>query len=342
MDNPARLKLAVQKSGRLTDQSIDLLGRCGLKFSRGKDQLVGFGENMPLDLLFVRDDDIPDLVEEDVCDLGLVGLNVVEEKRLELAARGHTARFEILRTLDFGRCRLALAVPEEATWWTGPPSRLFGHRQGEPTTAEIERTQDLETCRVAARSQFQALFFDHVEAHEPQIADIFFDEVGNIVIAHEQQVERHVLAKADELIFAARELQATTSEQIDRLIGQPSGLLHGEFESCWVVHDGTSALRRRGQACVANALYRDAITTITAADIARDACNRGDADPGNFVDFPIGQAALQPLDHGPAVGHRLQLRWRAQIAKERAAFLDIAQGEDRLIKAALGARLLAR
>jgi ATP phosphoribosyltransferase len=72
-----RLKLAIQKSGRLTEHSTDLLGRCGLKFSRGKDQLVGFGENMPLDLLFVRDDDIPDLVEEDVCDLGLVGHNVV-------------------------------------------------------------------------------------------------------------------------------------------------------------------------------------------------------------------------------------------------------------------------
>ena len=49
---------------------------------------MGFGENMPLDVLFVRDDDIPDLVQEDVCDLGLVGLNVLEEKRLELSARG--------------------------------------------------------------------------------------------------------------------------------------------------------------------------------------------------------------------------------------------------------------
>ena len=65
-----RLKLAVQKSGRLTDPSVDLLQRCGLKLSRGKDQLMGFGENMPLDVLFVRDDDIPDLVQEDVCDLG--------------------------------------------------------------------------------------------------------------------------------------------------------------------------------------------------------------------------------------------------------------------------------
>src|SRR4030081_3802714 len=86
-----RLKLAVQKSGRLTDPSLDLLGRCGLKLSRGKDQLIGFGENMPLDVLFVRDDEIPDLVQEDVCDLGLVGLNVVEEKRLDFAPRGGSA-----------------------------------------------------------------------------------------------------------------------------------------------------------------------------------------------------------------------------------------------------------
>jgi ATP phosphoribosyltransferase len=111
MDEP-RLKLAIQKSGRLTEPSLELLTRCGLKVSRGKDQLMAYGENMPLDVLFVRDDDIPDLVQEDVCDLGLVGRNVLEEKRLELAARGHPARFEQVRTLDFGRCRLALAVPE--------------------------------------------------------------------------------------------------------------------------------------------------------------------------------------------------------------------------------------
>src|SRR5437763_14217923 len=112
----ARLKLAVQKAGRLTEPSLDILTRCGLKLSRGKDQLMGFGENMPLDVLFVRDDDIPDLVQEDVCDLGLVGLNVLEEKRLELRERGHAACFQMVRTLDFGRCRLSLAVPEGFTY----------------------------------------------------------------------------------------------------------------------------------------------------------------------------------------------------------------------------------
>jgi ATP phosphoribosyltransferase len=113
MDGGPRLKIAVQKSGRLTENSLDLLVRCGLKYSRGKDQLMCYGENMPLDVLLVRDDDIPDLVAEDICDLGIVGYNVIEERRLALASRGDTARFEQIQSLDFGRCRLALAVPQE-------------------------------------------------------------------------------------------------------------------------------------------------------------------------------------------------------------------------------------
>ena len=125
-DKDQRLKLAVQKSGRLTDNSLDLLKSCGLKLSRGRDQLMGFGENMPLDVLFVRDDDIPDLVQEDVCDLGLVGRNVLEEKRLEWISKGHKPTFTELRTLDYGRCRLALAVPEGFSY-QGPRS-LQGKR----------------------------------------------------------------------------------------------------------------------------------------------------------------------------------------------------------------------
>ena len=121
MDRQQRLRIAVQKSGRLTDESLELLQRCGLKFSRGKDQLMCYGENMPLDVLFVRDDDIPDLVQEDVCDLGLVGLNVLEEKRLAMAARGTPPRIEVLQKLDYGRCRLALAVPDDFPY-VGLPS----------------------------------------------------------------------------------------------------------------------------------------------------------------------------------------------------------------------------
>src|SRR5688572_12912419 len=112
MDKSSRLKVALQKSGRLTDNSLDLLVRCGLKYSRGKDQLMCYGENMPLDVLFVRDDDIPDLVQQDVCDLGIVGLNVIEEKRLAFKTRGIEPLFEQLMVLDFGKCRLSIAVPD--------------------------------------------------------------------------------------------------------------------------------------------------------------------------------------------------------------------------------------
>ena len=110
MEQP-RIKIAVQKSGRLTDHSLDLLTRCGLSYSRGRDQLICYGENMPVDVLLVRDDDIPGLVQEDVCDLGIVGMNVLEEARLELQSRGVSKLFNRVRQLDFGHCRLSFGVP---------------------------------------------------------------------------------------------------------------------------------------------------------------------------------------------------------------------------------------
>ena len=111
--DPQRIKIAVQKSGRLTDHSLNLLARCGLKFTKSKDQLFCYGENMPIDLLLVRDDDIPELVSDDVCDLGIVGLNVVEEKRLNRVHNGGDARFKQVFELEFGHCRLAIAAPED-------------------------------------------------------------------------------------------------------------------------------------------------------------------------------------------------------------------------------------
>lgn len=111
-----RIKIAVQKKGRLTDHSLDLLERCGLKFTQSKDQLFCYGENMPIDVLLVRDDDIPGLVSDDICDLGIVGLNVVEEKRLTLEEDGREALFDRVFDLEFGHCRLALAAPEDTPY----------------------------------------------------------------------------------------------------------------------------------------------------------------------------------------------------------------------------------
>jgi ATP phosphoribosyltransferase len=116
-----RIKIAVQKTGRLTDHSIDLLERCGLKVTKSKNQLICYGENMPIDLLLVRDDDIPGLVSDDVCDLGIVGLNVVEEKRLQLEREGSNGQFKQIFELDFGHCRLSIAAPDDSDF-VGPES----------------------------------------------------------------------------------------------------------------------------------------------------------------------------------------------------------------------------
>ena len=75
-----RLRIAVQKSGRLAEASQDLLARCGLKFRQSRDKLFCFGESLAIDLLLVRDDDIPGLIAQGVCDLGIVGRNVLNEQ----------------------------------------------------------------------------------------------------------------------------------------------------------------------------------------------------------------------------------------------------------------------
>jgi len=113
IDKQTRIKIAIQKSGRLTEHSLDLLERCGLKYTRGRDQLIAYGENMPVDLLFVRDDDIPALVRDDICDLGIAGFNIVEEKRLEFLAEGIPEPYQQVCRLDYGHCRLAFGYPED-------------------------------------------------------------------------------------------------------------------------------------------------------------------------------------------------------------------------------------
>jgi ATP phosphoribosyltransferase len=113
-----RLRIAVQKSGRLSDSSQDLLARCGLKFRQSRDKLFCFGESMAIDLLLVRDDDIPGLIAQGVCDLGIVGRNVSSEQRLAANASGNPLDAQELRTLGFGKCRLSIAVPQDMPYAT--------------------------------------------------------------------------------------------------------------------------------------------------------------------------------------------------------------------------------
>jgi ATP phosphoribosyltransferase len=97
------LKIAIQKSGRLHDQSLQLLRECGIELSNGNRQLKVKAFNFPAEAYFLRDDDIPQYVFDNVADVGIVGENVLFEKNRNI---------EILNPLGFGRCRLSIAVPK--------------------------------------------------------------------------------------------------------------------------------------------------------------------------------------------------------------------------------------
>ncbi len=101
------LRIAIQKSGRLQEESIALLKETGLSFSNGKDQLKAQAGNFPVEVLFLRDDDIPQYVEDHVADVGIVGENVFIEKQ---------KKNTLIRKLGFAKCRLSIAVPRSENY----------------------------------------------------------------------------------------------------------------------------------------------------------------------------------------------------------------------------------
>ncbi|MBA4801990.1 MAG: ATP phosphoribosyltransferase [Euryhalocaulis sp.] len=113
-----RLRIAIQKKGRLADASLKLLKDAGYRAVQGKNELLYRVENAPIDLMRVRDDDIPGFLEDGVCELGVIGENVLAEA---FAGNGEHERPEIIQKLGFGKCRLMIAMPEAARY-DGPAS----------------------------------------------------------------------------------------------------------------------------------------------------------------------------------------------------------------------------
>ena len=101
------IKIAIQKSGRLNDQSVALLKNCGLNFENYKSSLISKVSNFPLEILFLRDDDIPEYVQDGIADLGIVGENVIAEAGVQV---------HHLQKLGFGKCELKIAVKQDATF----------------------------------------------------------------------------------------------------------------------------------------------------------------------------------------------------------------------------------
>lgn len=107
----SKLKIAIQKSGRLSEKSLNLLEECGIKVSNGDRKLKAEAENFPVEILFLRDDDIPQYVEQGVADIGILGQNEVWEKDKKVTE---------VEKLGFASCKLALAIPKDENY-TGIP-----------------------------------------------------------------------------------------------------------------------------------------------------------------------------------------------------------------------------
>src|SRR5665647_2930058 len=125
------LKIAIQKSGRLYDHSLQLLKECGIELNNGNRQLKAFALDFPLEAYFLRDDDIPQYVFDNVADIGIVGENVLLEKNKDI---------EIVSKLGFGRCRLSIAVPKNLNY--AEPKDLQGLKIATSYTTLLQKYLD--------------------------------------------------------------------------------------------------------------------------------------------------------------------------------------------------------
>jgi ATP phosphoribosyltransferase len=239
VETEPRIKIAVQKSGRLTEHSMELLTRCGLSYSRGRDQLICYGENMPIDVLLVRDDDIPGLVQDDVCDLGIVGLNIIEECRLALQARGITKLFTEVTPLDFGHCRLSFATPQGFAY-RGPQSLKD---MCIATTYPRIVSAYLERAGIGAR----VVEFAGAVEIAPSLgkADLICDLVssGATLKANDLKEAETILQSRAVLIRTPVEVPAGKGQWMRRLLQRVQGVLQVKESKYIMLHAPRSALK---------------------------------------------------------------------------------------------------
>ena len=233
-----RLRLALQKSGRLSADSLDLLARCGIKVKTPKERLLLHADNFPLDVLFVRDDDIPRLVMDCVCDLGLVGTNVLEESALERRTNGAGAGYVTERSLDFGGCRLAIALPDERAY--ASPRDLEGLRIA---TSYPQLTRRFLAAQ-GVTAEVVTLSGSVEIAPRLGLADAICDLVanGSTLEANSLRAVETVFRSTAVLIRGERDLTAAKSHALEILLRRIAGVQLAAEAKYIMLHAPKSAL----------------------------------------------------------------------------------------------------
>jgi ATP phosphoribosyltransferase len=232
-----RLRVAIQKSGRLSERSLEVLKNCGLRFARSKDKLFWYGQDFPVDLLLVRDDDIPRLLLEGVCELGIVGENIAREVMLE---RGSDGDLRLLRQLGFGHCRLSVAVPEDS----GITS-LAGLNDLRIATSYPALTRNLLEAQ-GVRTRISELSGSVEIAPSMGTADAIADLVstGTTLRANHLR-ELEVLFESEAALYArTTNLSERAARLIDQLLARLNGVMQASTSKYVMLHAPRDALER--------------------------------------------------------------------------------------------------
>ncbi len=198
------LKIAIQKSGRLSEKSQELIANCDIKITQGKRKLVGYSDDYPIEVLFLRDDDIPQYVADGVADIGIVGENEVLEKDKNV---------ELVKRLGFSKCRLSLAIPQDieytgTKWFEGKriatsyPHILQGFLDEQGVNANIEEISG--SVEIAPGIGLAEGIFDIVSS-------------GGTLISN-QLKEVEVVIKSEAVIISNRSLSKGKQELLDGLL----------------------------------------------------------------------------------------------------------------------------
>lgn len=233
----SRLRVAIQKSGRLSEKSLDILKSCGLSFARSKDKLFWYGRDFPVDVLLVRDDDIPRMLLDGVCELGIVGENIASEVMLERASETELKR---LRKLGFGHCRLSLAVPEEM---------------------EINAISELENARIATSYPALTRYLLEKQGVKTEIVELSgsveiapglgtADAISDLVSTgttlranHLRELEELYQSQAA-LYGRVNEISEEKQALLDRLLARLEGVMQARESKYVMLHAPRDALQR--------------------------------------------------------------------------------------------------
>lgn len=200
----ARLKIAVQKSGRLLDDSIKVLKECGIRVDNGKDQLKASARKFPIDLLFLRNSDIPQYVQDGVADIGIIGQNTVVEKQKDL---------EEVLSLGFSKCRLSIAVPRN-TPYIGP-KYLQGKRIATSYPNSLQGFLDQHKIKADIHEISGSVEI----APNIGLADAICDLVstGSTLFKNGLE-EKEVILKSEACIVKSKKMSAAVEPILDKLI----------------------------------------------------------------------------------------------------------------------------